>query len=777
MSFRSLLILALALTVGTRAWGQFERLEELFEQGLTVDGPLDGLEISKELGTVVAPNGAKLSYKGIRLSANRVEINLETHDIMLQDDVRVYRDQMVFQGDRAVYNLDSGKLVTANLHSSQDPILFGTEQLITTLEEGQTAMGMLETNDTFVTTHDSAQPNYRIFASKVIFHPAPENRIELHDIKLKVGDRTLFWFPYLSQSLDEELGLYLQPGYRSTWGAYLQTEYGWRWEDHTLVKYQLDLRSRRGLAGGVELHAERFKENENMRGAKLYYANDLNPRLSSTRRSRPDVNEDRYRFNLQHRIFLPGADDDTFYVDFDFNKISDEFMYQDFFPNEFRIDPSPDNTINLVKEWPGATLSLFGRFRLNDFYRTEERIPELALDITRQPLGNSGLFYEGETSLGMYRERLSALEQRYIKRGIGEFEDFFGVPLAVVNPGELRGLLDELSDQADGYSFKRFDTYHQLSYPTSLFGWLNLVPRVGFRHTSYFDIDSGDPNADSTEQRTLFHAGIEGAFKLSRVYPNISSEAWGLDGLRHIMEPYFNYSFLAGNELPNSVPRIDRLTPITQLRPIDQPKFTAIDDIKPWNILRLGVRNSLQTKRDGETYNWLRWNSYFDTFIEDPEFQRTYSNLFNEVAFSPVPWLSLEVDSQLPVFADDVKFTEMNSRIRIMPNQNMEFLVNHRYLNNHPFFGDSNLVNLRFYSRLSENWGFEIHHRFELDDNTLELQEYLIHRDLSSWTAALGAIARDNRGAREYGLVLALTMKDLPRVTLPLSFDPEPSDR
>ena len=72
-----------------------------------------------------------------------------------------------------------------------------------------------------------------------------------------------------------------------------------------------------------------------------------------------------------------------------------------------------------------------------------------------------------------------------------------------------------------------------------------------------------------------------------------------------------------------------------------------------------------------------------------------------------------------------------------------------------------------------DNWGFSTAHRFERDDNTLEYQQYSVHRDLASWTASLGGIIRDNRsGENEYGVILSLTLKAFPKVSLPLDFQP-----
>jgi len=48
----------------------------------------------------------------------------------------------------------------------------------------------------------------------------------------------------------------------------------------------------------------------------------------------------------------------------------------------------------------------------------------------------------------------------------------------------------------------------------------------------------------------------------------------------------------------------------------------------------------------------------------------------------------------------------------------------------------------------------------------------MIHRDLSSWVASFGAQVRDNLGGdTDMGVLLILTLKDAPQVTLPISFD------
>ena len=124
-------------------------------------------------------------------------------------------------------------------------------------------------------------------------------------------------------------------------------------------------------------------------------------------------------------------------------------------------------------------------------------------------------------------------------------------------------------------------------------------------------------------------------------------------------------------------------------------------------------------------------------------------------------------------------WSEVYSNVGLMPTDWFRVQFGHYFINDHPLssphsgFRDSNLYTVETYTRLSDNWGFSTSHRFEADDNTLEYQQYSIHRDMASCTATLGGIIRDNRlGDNEYGVLLSLTLKAFPKVRLPVDFQP-----
>ncbi|MCB1087080.1 MAG: LPS assembly protein LptD, partial [Verrucomicrobiae bacterium] len=501
------------------------------------------------------------------------------------------------------------------------------------------------------------------------------------------------------------------------------------------------------------------------------------------------IDSDRYRINFQHRVYLPGPEKSTLYLDIDINKLSDQYFYEDFFPAEYRTDPQPDNIINLVKSNPWGTISLLGRFQLNDFFDTDERI-ELAADFTRTPLWDTGFFYNGFTTVGALNENVGDPRRRALIDSRDRFEsqllDLDSGALTLKNgeltdaegnvidenfdPGHRESLIEEIERLLEPRGYGRFDTYHEVLYPISIGEALTVVPRIGGGYTNYSSIDN--PGISSFD-RSIFSGGVDTSMKFSRKYNDVSNQALGIDGLIHVFQPYLNYSYVSTDEIGSRFTPIDRLTPTTRLRPIDVPLFTATDGLADWQIARIGMFNRFLTRRNGGTHNWLSFNTYFENYIEDPEFDRDFSNLFNEIQWSPLPWLSARVDSQLPVFSEELDFTEVTSSLYFMPTDWFQFSMGYYYLEDHPFFRDSNLMSFGTYTRLSDEWGFSTVHRFEADDSTLEVQQYQIHRDLSSWTASLGAIVRDNRrGEDEFGLLLSLTLKAFPKITVPLDLEP-----
>ena len=83
--------------------------------------------------------------------------------------------------------------------------------------------------------------------------------------------------------------------------------------------------------------------------------------------------------------------------------------------------------------------------------------------------------------------------------------------------------------------------------------------------------------------------------------------------LRHIVEPSVNYVFVpTPNYRPDQLPQFDREIPSLRLLPIEYPDYNAIDAIDSQNVLRLTLRNKLQTRREDGIQNLVNWALYTD---------------------------------------------------------------------------------------------------------------------------------------------------------------------
>jgi len=701
-----------------------------------------------ENGLATARENVAIHMGDSDIYADYAQYDSRNHVITVRGNVRIYRDTTFYLADHATYDTETKKITADEMRSDYEPYFVAGSHVESISENAY------RVTDGMFTTHDSPNPSFHLRARSIRVYE--KDYVVFQNVTFYVGKVPIFWWPYAYQSLDDAFSFSISPAFLSSWGPSLLTSVTFPITEKIKARVHLDYRTRRGPAIGFDSNIDYGKDDNSWAHLKTYYIQDQNPLINQTAEPRTGVPTGRYRLSLEdHTEFT-----DDIYGIMNVTKLSDPFVMQDFYQSEFRIDPEPDSVAAVAKTSPFYTLTAIARVQANNFFDVTERLPEVVLDIKRHALFEGPIFYEGETGF--------ANLHRTYPSGEG-FEN---------------------------YSSVRFDTFHQFTYPNTYFGWLSVIPRVGFRDTFYTESrDLGTtlfppnnnplvPNfilPDPTHKnpidfggdtnRTVVNAGVEASFKVSRTWEDAQSRWFGLDGLRHVIQPFTNFSWVTENGAnPASILQFDRYEPSTQLRPIDFPQFVSIDSIDNWTVWRVGVRNRLETRRDDLTITWLELETYADVNFDNPYDRTQYSNLFNNLRFTPLPWASLVVNSQVPAF--DKGFTEVNTNVLIQPISNLELSLGHRYLNNNPFFNTSSLFVIGGYCRINDNWGFAIQEQYEATSKRLEQQRYAIYRDLTSWVASFGAVVRDNDGVREYGVLLTFTLKAFPKLGLDFNFDP-----
>jgi len=731
-------------------------------------------------GLATARDNVAIHVGDTDIYCDYAQYDSHTHEVTAEGNVRIYRDISLYLAQRAVYNTETKQVRAEKGRSSSDPY-FVTGQNVKEIADN----GYLINNGSF-TTQDSTTADFHLRARTIRVYE--NDRVIFRDVTFYVGAVPIFWWPYLYQSLDDTFSFAVSPAYLSSWGPSLLMQVMFPITDHAEARVRLDYRGRRGVALGFDTELHYGTDEKSYAKFKSYYLQDQNPLLNQTNLPRTGVPTGRYRLGLEDRTNFT----QDIYGIADVTKLSDEFVMQDFYQAEFRLNPVPENVVALTKLDPFFTITTTTRFQANDFFETTERLPEIALDIKRHALFGGPIFYEGENSF--------ANLSRAFADGSG-FQDYNAI---------------------------RLDTFHQLTYPNTYFGWLSIVPRVGFRAT-YYD-ESRDSEAEqqrlALEQqiftpftlvpapnpsplvpdfllpnptlgnvvnvgtaahphyeifpgpiipagstvRTVFDTGAEASFKLSRKWENFQNSALGLDGLMHVIQPFADFSYVATNVDPKDILAFDRFEPSTQLRAIDFPQFTPIDSIADWTVLRAGIRNKLETRRDDTTVTWFELDTYFDVNFDNPYDRTDFSNLFNDIRFTPVPWASFTIGSQVPAFAKG--FTEINTSVSVQPTANLQLNFGHRYLNDNPFFLNSSLFVVGGYYRINDNWGVGVQEQYEESSGLLEQQRYAVYRDLTNWVASFGAVINDNAGVKEYGVLFTITLKAFPKFGFDLNFDP-----
>src|SRR5436190_5176519 len=459
-------------------------------------------ETTYENGLATARDNVAIHIGNTDIYADYAQYNPSTHDVELRGHVRIYRDTSLYIAESGIYNTETKKIKALNARTESQPYFLSGHD-VTSISDN----GYLIHNGTF-TTHDSPKADFHLQARTIRVYE--NDRVIFQYVTMYVGKVPVFWWPYLYQSLNEAFSFTVSPAYLSSWGPSLLTQVTFPITDDIKGRFRLDYRGRRGVAVGLDSTMDYF--NDSQARLKTYYLQDQNPNLNETNIPRKDVPTGRYRVSLADTTNFT----DDIYGIANLTKLSDQYVMQDFFQGEFRIDPVPDNVLAVAKTDPFYTLTAIERFQANQFFTTTERQPEVVLDIKRHALFGGPIFYEGETGIAD------------LHRDFAEGSGF------------------------ENYSTIRLDTFHQLVYPNTYFGWLSVVPRVGFRETYYGETrDLGktlftpsdnplvpdfllpDPTAakpikdGGSTYRTVVNAGVEPSFKISREWEDVQSRAVG----------------------------------------------------------------------------------------------------------------------------------------------------------------------------------------------------------------------------------------------------------
>ncbi len=647
----------------------------------------DSLEYFAEKNLMVGSGNVEVRDRGDILSADYMSVQTDTMDVYCRGNVVYRRGTDIWRGEELRYNIRTKKGDFGAFRMFSDPLYISAS--------GSKRLGTNEylLNDVVITTCEGDDPAVSISAREARIK---DNRVYLKGATfLALGFVPYLYLPSYSRSLDSHDRFFqFVPGYSSRLGAFLLTAYNYKLYGNNLRGVtHLDYRSRRGVGVGQDfVWKDRTDEMyEGMVGG--YYLKDDDPLRGPVEEGRTtnNVEEERYRIKLAHNQTFTDRD----YMLANVNYLSDPYVLEDFFNKEYRYGVQPENRVTLTHRGDDYTASIGLNKRLNDFYDNVDRLPEIRLDIPRKQLGESGFYYESQNSAS-YLERL------------------FAEP-------------DDGSDPlVDDYDAFRGDTAHTVFYPTKFFGFLNIIPRAGYRGTYYSDTLSYATREETTitndslgsivvstntftdavsggsDFRNLYQLGWEGSFKSFKTWNDYIVMNDG-DGLRHVFEPYLDHTF----------------QPEPNLTPDELPQFDDVDALDERHDIKLGMRNKLQTRRMKQPVDLIDLNLYTYYIIEKDEGQEDFSNIFWDADMSLVSWLSIEFDGSYDPYDSEVD--DFSTQVGYLANDLSRVGVEYRYR-----LDQQSLAGLFLDLFPQDRWSFEIDYRMDFEADELEEQSYFI---------------------------------------------------
>jgi hypothetical protein len=347
----------------------------------------------------------------------------------------------------------------------------------------------------------------------------------------------------------------------STWGTSVETRWylsrllGLKQPEGTDNTFLLDYFGKRGVGTGVDIN---YRTDEYFGRLLAYIVDDHGEDNLGSENNRQGIKPDkqvRGRLAFQHRQYL----DDDWQLTTELSYLSDRHFLESYNPGEFNNGKEQETLIYAKRLRDNWAYSLLAKWRINDFQNQLEELPSAEYHLTGQSLMDSTFTFYSDNEASSLRQKIDT-------------ESALGVP----NERFAFGV-----------------TRNEIDMPLSAGEW-KIVPfaagtggyddRSGF-YTPYAAGESlARPERDSIG---IGEVGLRAAGEYWRLYPEVESRLWDLNGLRHIVRPE-----------------------------ISATTYQETDDVfDQHDLVRIGLSQILQTKRgpagSQRTVDWMTLNTEF----------------------------------------------------------------------------------------------------------------------------------------------------------------------
>jgi len=589
---------------------------------------------------LIADGHVALQQQGTSLRADHVTVNHKTGEVIASGNILMLRDNNLWEGQELVYNYKTKQGTFGASSMYFEPVY------ITSEETERVSSNEYVMYNARITTCSGDKP--------IIYAKAKEVRIIDEDkasgrfIKAKhvtfyVKGVPVLYTPRWQRHLGYRIFSFTV-GVGGHLGAFIMGQAELHPTDWLRATTHLDYYSTRGVGLGQDF---KWTTTNGTGYIETYYIDDNSPFESAENaRERALVDSARYRVKIGHRERI---NDDAYFIT-QVNYLSDPFILEDFFDDEFRRNANPENYAVIQQATDAYAASLRVDKRLNDFYTSVDRMPELEFNWYRSQVAESPFYFQSDNSVGF-------LEMLY--------EEGTGIP------------------QPTDYSSVRADSYNQVFLPIRINDFFNVIPRAAYRGTWYSDTPGGE-----AELRNIFELGAWTSFKAYKTLTE-KSGYYG-DGLRHIFEPYADYLYRHSSVDPGML-----------------HQFDEIDALEGENRIRFGVRNILQTKRGVNHMSNVLDADVFTSYRFKPAMgEREFGPLEADIELRLTEKFTLLTDLEYDWYRGE--FNDFNARARYTTDDLSEFAFSYRYLE-----GTRSLFTPSIRLFPNDDWSYEFYAQYD----------------------------------------------------------------
>jgi hypothetical protein len=743
----------------------------------------NGISYDVNTGYAKSNGPATITYGDLTIHAGNLEFNQENGDFAAKDKVRITRssDNFTWEGAQVHGNIKTREFSFNEYRGVLDKLLMRGKD------------GTYKQNDANVfkkvslTTCDLEKPHYHLSATSFTYYP--DKTFKATNLVAWAGPIPIFYLPYLSGTLDQENDLEYKLGYNNKWGAIIGIGKSWNSknvfmaDDHMKTRFYLDERTKSGP--GLENKTDYTTENSLTR---LYMLGRFD-RLATKNIENDvwgyptdyyrgfDINEIRYRGYLFHRQDfserVPGLT-----LQARGELLSDAQMLQDWGKGEYRRNPQSLSYAQLALDSNYFIVTGYARPKLMDFDTVTERLPELRIDTPRTNLFGSALQYQSSTDI-------ASLNMSW------------------------RSYDDPQYFSPSDYDTLRVDSKHFFYLPFNAFNdGLQLTPRAGFDVTHYTatsqqavtagDLNTlfladdpysswrslGDPRGypaqydtlGGSDTRLIGEVGLELSSKFYRTWQDCKKDLWllKLDGLRHVVQPYVNYTL-------TSDPNVDRE---------HIPFFDETDQIAQQHFVQVGVRQRWQTRRNQRIFTFASLDAYTNIHIQDGYGIQDRDGALGDIGLRgtlrPTDFFTVIAEAVADAENNQINFAKTG--IQYGDPNDWTVGLGYNYIASHtnrpayslgssvdsygpagfPMvynFGESQFVTANWNWMIKPSIGLKVGYMvaYDIMENRIARQGIMLQRDLHCWTGALQAVLDSDN---QLGFFVVFTLKAYPQVKM-----------